>query len=53
MEQVENFEEHSTSVHNVIPFVSTNYQYELPTSVSMVAEDPAPYGEKKDKKNRN
>ena len=53
MKQVENFEEHSTAVHNVIPFVSTNYQYELPTSVSMVAEDPAPYGEKKDKKNRN
>ena len=45
MEQVENFEEHSANAaHSVIPFASGNYQYEQPTNVSMVAEDPAPYG---------
>ena len=44
MEQVENFEEHSaTAVHNVIPFATVNYQFELPTSESMVADDPALY----------
>lgn len=49
MEQVENFEEYSESnaSHNVAPFVSKDYRYELPVSSTlMVAEPSVPYGKK-------
>ena len=50
MEQVENFEEYSESnaSHNVTPFVSKDYRYELPaSSMLMVAEPSGPYGKEK------
>ena len=50
MEQVENFEEYSESnaSHNVTPFVSKDYRYELPaSSMLMVAEPSCPYGKEK------
>ena len=46
MKQVENFEEHSTDSNDVISFTMRNCQYELPTIVSMAAEESFPLGEK-------